>query len=246
MFVRESTFAVNSTGLRPIAILQDAISEISSKWRALLYALVLPASGSAIATVLVLKYGYSTNVQWMLVVPMLAFYALFATSCHRIILLGAESLPNEFGLYWSYRETRFTGWLVVVAIVYALLSAPFALLFMATPQLLHDLQISWYLQVFVASYFEGRFSMVLPATAVDQKMDLRGSWYLTRGSGLAIAVALFIPALGMDFLHLLVANLLEEHSFLLATLVSEILVFPMIAVAVGVLSVTYRSVTFQE
>jgi hypothetical protein len=237
---------VNSTRLRPFAILQDAISEVSSKWQALLYALVLPASGSAITTVLVLEYGYSTNVQWMLIVPMLAFYALFATSCHRIILLGAESLPNEFGLYWSYRETRFTGWLVAVAIVYALVSAPFALLILVAPQLLHDLQISWYLQVFVASYFEGRFSMVLPATAVDQKMDLRGSWYLTRGSGLAIAVALFIPALGMDFLHLLVANLLEEHSLLLATLVSEILVFPMIAVAVSVLSVTYRSVTFQE
>jgi len=237
---------VNSTGLRPIAILLDAISEVSSKWPVLLRALALPASGTAIATILVLKYGYSANAQWALVIPMLAFYALFATSCHRIILLGAESLPNEFGIYWSHREVRFTGWLVLVAIVYAVVWAPFQLLFMATPQLLHDLHISWFLPVFVATYFEGRFSMVLPATAVDQKMDLRGSWYLTRRSGLAIAVALFIPALGMDFLHILVANVLEEHSLLLATLVSEILIFPIIAVAVGVLSVTYRAVTFQE
>jgi len=237
---------VNSTGLHPITILQDAISEVSSKWPALLRALALPASGTAMATILVLKDGYSANLQWALVIPMLAFYALFATSCHRIILLGAESLPNEFGIYWSYRETRFAGWLVVVAIAYAVVSAPFQLLFMATPQFLSDLHISWYLHVFVATYFEGRFSMVLPATAVDQRMDLRGSWYLTRGSGLAIAVALFIPALGMDLLHILVASLLEEHSLLLATLVSEILIFPIIAVAVGVLSVTYRAVTFQE
>lgn len=237
---------MKDTVIQAITILTEAIVEVVDKRRQLLLALIPPAVGSTITLSMWPVVGQSNAGQWTLVAASVVFYALFAVSCHRIILLGRNSLPNEYGVYWSLRETRFAGWLIVIFVIYAAVSTPLSLVYLMLPRDVYSLQMYWYLTVFVTTYFEGRISMVLPATAVDQRMDLPNSWNLTRGHGLAIAIALFVPALVMDMIQIVVVQMIFADAYYLGKVVDSVLVFPLVAVAVGVLSVTYRKVTHQE
>jgi len=234
---------MNRTFARAIAILKSAISEVADNSQPLFLALVLPTIGSTTVTLLWIELGHLRLAQWLLLAASVYFYALFATSCHRIILLGSQSLPNRYGIYWSLREARFAGWLIIIAIIYGAISFPFQIATMRLPQVFHDWQLSWYLPAFAASYFEGRISMVLPATAVDQKLDLPGSWYLTRGRGLAIAIALFATILVMDFLTVLAERVFFKDFIFVGRTFGTLLVFPFIALAVAILSVVYREVS---
>lgn len=234
---------MNRTVPRAIAILKSAITEVADNIQPLFLALVLPAIGSTIVLLLWMELGHLQIAQWLLLAASVFFYALFATSCHRIILLGSQSLPNRYGIYWSLRETRFAGWLIIIGIIYGAISTPFQVATMHLPQVFHDWQLSWYLPVFAASYFEGRISMVLPATAVDQKLNVAGSWYLTRGRGMAIAMALFATILVMDFLTVLTERVLFKDLIFVGRTIGSLLVFPFIALAVAILSVVYREVS---
>lgn len=246
MVAAGGTRAMKSTFVTAFELLNDAIFEVREKSRELLRALILPAVGSVVVALSHRFVEEPGANQWLLLAAHLAFYALFAVSCHRIILLGRDSLPSEFGLYWSMRETRFAAWLILLFFLYAALSYPFAFATVFLPRELMATQIPWYAWTFVLTYFEGRFSMVLPATAVEQRMNLPASWILTRGRGLAIAMALFATSLAMTLITIVVKRILFKDAYVLGEVVDAILVFPIVAVAVGVISVTYRKVTFQE
>lgn len=233
---------MNLLRTRPVRILWEAISEVLEKREPLLRALTLPAVLMVVLTGLYLRAGANTGAHWFLYGVWLLIYAVFAVSCHRIILLGADSLPNAYGLYWSARETRFLGWFILVAIIYTLLSLPLYVATLILPGWFHDLQLSWYLLLFLTAYIEGRISMVLPASAVDERSSISDSWRMTQGYGLAIAVALFAVALVMNLI-IIATDYVLPGSPHLAKLVSDVLGFPLVAVAVGVLSVTYRALT---
>jgi len=237
---------VKQTVFQAISILREAIVEVVENRRELLLALIPPAVGSTITLSMWPAVGQSHVGQWILAAATVVFYALFAVSCHRIILLGRNSLPNEYGMYWSHRETRFAGWLIVIFVIYAAISMPLGFAYLVLPREAYFLQIYWYVTVFVTTYFEGRISMVLPATAVDQRMDLPSSWKLTRGHGFAIAIALFIPTLAMDVIRIVVVRMIFADTYYLGNVVDSVLAFPLVAIAVGVLSITYRKVTYQE
>ena len=145
------------------------------------------------------------------------------------------------------REWRFVGWLIVLFILYFAIALPAGLIALLLPQALLMISTLWshFLALLVTSYFEGRLGMVLPATAIDQRQSLASSWALTRGRGFAIMLALMIPAVVMTLLQMATRPLLRL-SPTFAEIVDSVLVYPVVAVAVGVLSVTYRRVSFQE
>jgi hypothetical protein len=236
---------MNVLRTRPIRILWEAVSEVLQKREPLLRALTLPAALMVVLTGLYLRAGTNIEAYWFLYGVWLLIYAVFAVSCHRIILLGDDSLPNAYGLYWSMRETRFLGWFILVVIIYTLVSLPLRIATTLLPGWFHALQLSWYLPIFLTAYFEGRISMVLPATAVDERSNIFHSWRITRGYGMAIAIALFLVALVMDLI-IITTNFVLPDSPRLAKVVSDALGFPLVAVAVGVLSVTYRRLSRTE
>ncbi len=242
------------TNLFFFKILRGAILEVVGKWRPLLQALVLPAAlmmAANYATQYVMRrhfeatgsiegltvLAYSQLGVWILL------YALFGMSSHRIILTGGDSLPHRFGIYWTMRETRFLGWLVLVGIIHMLLTFPFqyaiAYLRPYVPPEYIPWQIATYVPMLLATYMDGRVSMVLPATAVGERSSIVESWHWTRGRGLHIAAALLIAAVASDLLAIGTRAVLEDLP-LAARLVSHVLNFPLVAVAVGIISVSYR------
>lgn len=233
-----------------VKILRGAVFEVVTRWRPLLRALVLPAvlmTASSYATQYLMQWQYTTTgsieslkvIGYLQLVVWLVLYVLFGMSCHRIILLGEVSLPSRFGIYWTMRETRFLGWAILVGLIHTALTLPFHLLAMYLPPFWRDWSITWYISVFLATYFDGRISLVLPATAIDERSSIVESWRLTRGNGLAIAIALFVVALATDLVSVGTQSVFASTPDL-ARVISKLLQFPLVAVAVGVLSVTYR------
>lgn len=129
---------------------------------------------------------FLSSLLWLISLP---FATLVAITIHRTVLLGPDSLTNPWSIYWTTRETDFLWWLVILSIVSALVALGIALVAWMFPQGM-ALSVAIFL---VAKYFEARLAMVLPATAVGNRMILSTSWTLTSGNGVWIAIALTIP-----------------------------------------------------
>ena len=233
-----------------VRILRGAVVEVVGKWRPLLRALIVPAvlmTATNFATQYAMTWHYNTFgsterlavLGYIQFVVWLLLYVLFGMSCHRIILLGEGSLPNRFGIYWTMRETRFMGWVMLVGLIYMLLMFPFQLATVYLPPHSVHWSVAWYLPLLLATYVDGRVSMVLPATAVGERSSIGESWRLTRSKGLHIMAALVIVAVATDLVAMGTRYLLQ-HLEQTALLASRVISFPLVAVAVGILSVTYR------
>jgi hypothetical protein len=236
-----------------VRILRAAVVEVVARWRPLLRALLLPAvlmTATSLATQYLMRWYYTTHgamepTVWLGYIQAfvwLVLYVLFGMSCHRVILLGEGSLPSRFGIYWTMRETRFLGWVVLLGAVHMLLTFPFQVAALYWQPEFNPWLITWYVPLLLATYIDGRISMVLPATAAEEPSSIVKSWQLTRGKGLHIMAALFIAALASDVVAQVTRNVLEDLPQT-ARLVSSAINFPLVAVAVGILSVTYRELS---
>lgn len=131
-----------------------------------------------------------------------AAYALFAVAWHREVLLrsGAErSTPAS----WNRRHTRFA---ILLWLMFAIVISPLAV-HMSTSLLFSGDFLLWspmlwivgngvhvaafFVMIPVSWYLVGRFSFVLPATAVDEQYGLHDSWRNTRRNGWRLAAILF-------------------------------------------------------
>ncbi len=171
------------------------------------------------------------------------FYVLFATNCHRVVLLGDGSLANKLGLYWSYNETRFLGWVFVIGLITTIVTIPTV----AIPIILREFDItglltsvSTYVGLLLAVYIDGRVGLVLPATAIGRRLRLRQSWQATGPVGWSIFLALVIPAAITEAIDYVLFVELFPSSSLAVSFVRGLLYYPLIAIGVAVLTIAYR------
>ena len=232
-----------------IALVWEAATEIYGRRGALLQAVILPILGlSSIALFTNLHVTSAPGVIFSFLAGT-PFYVIFATACHRLILLGDNSLPNRWGLFWSDRETRFFGWLIVIGLLYFALSLSTLMIFAVIPTSVFSWSILWlptYVGYFVAAYFEGRFSLVLPATAIGKRIYLRGSWALSYGNGLLIAIALLIPALVLDLVEYFVFSFMIDAGSPFIDFLWGLVIFPFFAVEVAIITVAYRKLAMRD
>lgn len=166
-------------GLPIFTVILEALSEFSRNFPALNKALVVPALGilvvESIETTFPSEFPWTFGF-WALSTP---FYVLFAIVCHRIVILGAGSLPSSIGMFWSERETRFVGWTIALIILGWFSSVFFGILAVIIPRSV--LGVSTPCLPFLAigllfGYFYARLSLVFPATAVDHATSLSIAW----------------------------------------------------------------------
>ena len=175
------------------ATIREAVQAIAKEWKALLQAIAVPvlvlAAGS-VASQRNPEYleAVLPNPFLQDILPALlsiVLLTLIAVSCHRLIILGADSLPNAWGLFWSWRETRFLGWMYGIWIIAMIPLVLLVLLIQALP-LFTATPDEWLLLGILfplALYVFARFSLVFPATAIGQRPTLKASWRLTRSNG---------------------------------------------------------------
>ena len=180
---------------------------------------------------------------WLIGLPLLT---LVGVACHRIVLLGRDSLTNPWSLYWSKRESSFLTWLLILGVFFYGATQLLGVLFLMSPDSVLGFKTP-YLGVFLTyvsvAYLEGRFSMVLPATALDKRFILSNSWRLTAGNGLRIAIAILIPVAVLLILMMYGGALMSLLPVIVMTTVLVFLLFVTVAVEIAVLSKSYRFLT---
>lgn len=130
---------------------------------------------------------------WCLQMP---FAAMIAVACHRIVLLGPDSLINAWSFYWTSRESSMLVWIFILSVIIYGSTVILGTVFLMSPERPFGISTPWLgtlLTWISVTYVSGRFCMVLPATALNKRCVLSNSGYMTAGNGLQVAVALLLP-----------------------------------------------------
>lgn len=187
---------------------------------------------------------------WLLSALYLALFTLFAVTCHRLVLLDSHSVASSVVPRWSWRETRFALFIVAVGLISLITVSVLVTLLHnmflrhATPELSSTV-VSWIQNAssIPMLYLFTRFSLVFPATAIDQRMTLQSSWALTRNNSwrlfVVVAVLPWIISHAVGLLYRGEASVLE---IVLLTCFS----FVLMAVEVAALSLSFRELTSMD
>jgi hypothetical protein len=173
-------------------------------------------------------------------------FALFAVTCHRLVLLDPQTIASRVIPSWSRRETKFFLWLVVIWLI------AMGIILVLTTLMLNlllpfkiEAEERWFRPALLvvqipAFYVLGRLSLVLPATAVDQKPNLKWAWAATKGNGwrLFLVVAV-LPWTISGAVHLLGRSDASVVEIVILTFVGCAL----FAVEIAALSLSYRELT---
>jgi hypothetical protein len=187
-----------TTRLRVDRILVDAFGILWRRRRVFLTGLAFP--GAAIVALQSAFWYFDPEPPWASWLAWGArslLWVIFAVICHRLVLLDPHERDVGTVPRWSWRETRFVGW-VVAAYGLAMLATWLVILVGAT---LFGWMLSLvrleepFLSVAVPAagalsmtYLFARFAAVLPATAIDAQSSLKLAWEQTRGNGLRMVV----------------------------------------------------------
>lgn len=225
------------------ALVAEAISEVVRRKEALVAAAFFPIISILLFDTLTWEIApTSVPVRLLLSLVPLPLYAIFATVVHRVVLLGENSLPNRWGVFWTERETRFLGWLFGVWLLFAALALPAAFIRLLFSPGEDGMDVAWIgtiLSYIFASYFYGRFGLVLPATAVDRRSDFKEAWAMSRGKGVMIAMALVIPAMILIPVEWALYGTLDESLWPIADLVWLVIALPVFAIEIAIISLAY-------
>jgi hypothetical protein len=203
-----------------------------------IYNVYYSESGESVNTFSVLGY-------LILFIEMLTL--LLATiGAHRVFIMPDSQVANTKSLRWTWRETRFLGWWLVMILVVCLTVLPISLLFFgimiqAPSELsVFDSNLYWGIiigsSLFLMYYLLARLSLVLPATAIDQKgRSLKWSWRLSQGNSFRLFILIgCIPLLTNLFIYFLP----ESDGIILN------LAYSFIALIVGVIEICLLSLSF--
>lgn len=183
----------------------------------------------------------NTSKSFLALAAQALVYTVLAVRVHRLVL-GAESSAQELVL-WTGRETRFLGWLLVVYCYVVLIFALPALLVGAVGVMARMPQDGgWWMALVAflaplpAAYLFVRLSILLPATAVDQRRTIAWAWALTEGNGWRLVIVLWlVPMLLSTPMSVL------EVSSLLGWLARDLLVAVLTSFEIAILSVAFKS-----
>ena len=230
--------------MNPLPIIQTVlltVAAIQKNWSSLLVGIAIPAVCITIIELLVSQLPPNFLTALLTFALTTPFHALFAIVCHRTVILGSDSLPNPYGMFWSDRELRFVGWTIALFVLTLLLvfsiGALAAALMLSTSSSIVSLVFAVVVWLgFI--YIYTRLSLLFPATAVDEQASFIRAWQLSENNGMRmIAVALItvgpIAALSIAFGHYMPAGTL---TFIVAILLR----FFFVLVAVCTVSITYR------
>jgi len=174
-------------------------------------------------------------------------YTLFAVSCHRLTLLRPGAVPAYGQISWTWRETRFFGWSTAVAVIalapllplWAIVGALFATMIIdvaSASESVARFMWLWYVSLIPFYYLVSRMSLVLPATAIDQRPTLTWAWKASRAEQGPMFVLVGLLPLVFSALGMLQRDGASIYEAFLIRLVGLVL----LAFEVVTLSLVYR------
>jgi hypothetical protein len=169
----------------------------------------------------------------------------FAVTCHRLMLMGDESIPR-FGItLWTAREARFFGWLLAGWVLSFLVTVLGIMILGAILANLFEIPRDWWQWLIIGfqilgTYVLARVTLMLPAIALDIRPTLAQTWHLSDGNGWRLAIVLGgLPWLLRAFQTVLAS---DEVS-LVAIVLSSLLFCSLLVVEIAAVSLSYRYLT---
>lgn len=183
---------------------------------------------------------FTDLIFWFLNLP---FATLIAMACHRVILLGPDSLNNPWSVYWTSRETSFFINMIILGSLILMANWVFGVIFLMSPETPFGYSTPWLgvaLTYVAVTYLQGRFGMILPSTALGKNMFLSQSWYLTAGNGPSITIVLLAPILILFGVMSLLGPVLVSLPVFAGVIIAMLVFILSFAVEIAALSLSYR------
>jgi len=181
---------------------------------------------------------------WIFPVLSLVASTILAVTTHRLVLLGSNDVPKYGFKAWGRRETLFFAYMVIIEIaIFAVAMVPFIVVFFTSISVeISGGAVFWMpliLGIAIALYISSRFSLVLPATAVDHQLFMSGAWNQSRKHQGSIFLIFGIIPLSLSapgFILYFLDSLIIE-------VVVSFLVPIGIVIGIVLLSITYEEIT---
>lgn len=232
-----------SNGVLPLSsVIVETLSAVWNKRLRLFQALIL-VSMSLVGLELVYAYLLAPDpslfTSMLYIIPYVILFTLFAVTCHRIVLLGNSEVPKYGILSWSQRETRFIGWTIVGYLFFTLITmfvGVFAIPVIATSFSAVFAYVIPLVVLVPGGYVLSRLSILLPATAVDERPNLKWAWNITSGNGwkLFLIVALLPQLVSAVYVFV------DWPEYLIIQFAIGLLTYALVAIEIAALSVSYR------
>ena len=165
-------------------------------------------------------------------------WSLFSVTCHRLILVADKYIHFRI----TMRELKLLAWIVGLTIIFMIL----AVFSLSIGMYMVDSSFNFWLYSILAipSYYTlGRLSLVMPATAVDRKVDLKWSWSKTNNNGWRMfVVAGLFPWL---FSAAYVLAYHEEATFVVKV-IAHLISYISVAIGIFALSIAYKKLENQS
>jgi len=219
-------------------------------WNRLAFARALAVPLGLLVTLTLSWYYFGHHLSqlsnWALYLIYVFLFALFAVTCHRLVLLDPQAVASRMVPRWSWRETQFVFWMVAVWLIFAgvVFGSMTLILNLLMPSVSEPKRIwfEWtsYAAELPAFYVFARLCPLFPATAVDRKVSVRWAWRLTEKNGwrlvLIVGVLPWIISRAIDLLY-------RENATVVETIVLTFVGCALFAVEVAAISLSYRELT---
>ena len=209
--------------------------------------------GSKVNSIEVLSYSYE-GLSWrslaelFLFILMVAFFPLYSVAWHRFFLLPKEHIKIWHCYFWQRRHSLFLWFNIKIFLLIMLIGSLAFLLTLASA--LFAPIVGVIMVIFVIVCY-ARFSMWLPAAALDRKMTLEESLVLTRGNGGRLAAILILTGIVAGILDGIATNLISYASIslgIIGTLTQNLLtnfalyliMYAGMAIGITALSIGYQ------
>ena len=220
-------------------ILQETLTYGIENKATIFHTLKFPSLGILITSLLINEHAETfTILDTILVLIHGYFYIIFTIYCHRTFL--EKETPNGLIdiLKWDKRKTNFLLTTIALAIGTSICIVPiFFILIMFgnsnSEQFNHLILLS--ILMLPIGYVFSRFSLILPAAAIDKDNSWSIAWHLSRGNGWNLCLLIsFLPIISNFILNNINSTSLITKAF--ATILSLIVLF----YEVSILSNSYK------
>jgi len=228
--------------IKPLPVTKIILGAFLIPWQKrvrMLQALIFPLTGLAAMAVL------SAYVEQRFTIVYILIFTVFAVICHRLILLGDDAVPTYGFSKWTRRETRFFGWLLGIYLIFAVAAMLIGAIGLTLiVNLIEGFEESFYWIMWILSapglYVFARLSLVLPATAIDNRPNLAWSWGLSSNNGWRLVIVVGVLPWLMAMLQWL---LLRDNASIVEIVTVALLGYALLAVEIAALSLSYRELS---
>ena len=236
-------------GFRVGQVLFDVVAEVSGKFGDLARAVVIPLLLVALLNLANYLEFVAAPIGFVLNVIGLVIYAIMAVSCHRLVLLGRDSLPSPWGMHFPSSVIHYAVWIFLLSIAATLVALPLMLFVMPIASVFSaddgsGNNLLYILSMFVVgipvSYFVARCALILPARAIDNDRSMSDTWDLSDGCSIRVWLVLVVPYVLVMAVVMSIMVAIGSWMSLGGQALLEFLLAPVTVLQVIVLSCTYK------